>query len=340
MRTLAIFHVDLDGVSCAVLAQYVGYKTLGVDSFFFVDYSERDNLSFFKSLVEPYDRILITDFSPLPEQLNEMLSLGKIVYIWDHHSSSEPIKEIKHKNYKIWHDLEKAGTLLFWEYLKDEFKFLLSEIKVIDYWVSLVSCYDLYKLKDSKWIEAQNCNRVLYGVMNYNKSQYDKYVRFINAILAKFNMHEELSKREVPWYWSRDELQIIERTIKKENQLLEEAKKMLKIRTDSKGNKFGLFHARSKISITCSNVLADENIDIKYLLCINTYDNEKNGILGWMKISARSRNEQEFDCTTLLGFNGHKCAAAWESGQEFSTKLWLGEINNLDYKLTEEIVNG
>jgi hypothetical protein len=64
------------------------------------------------------------------------------------------------------------------------------------------------------------------------------------------------------------------------------------------------------------------------MISINTYAGP-NGT-PWQKLSARSRNEEEFNTLLLEDFKGHKCASGREAGSDFSRKLWDGEIKNIN----------
>jgi oligoribonuclease NrnB/cAMP/cGMP phosphodiesterase (DHH superfamily) len=320
--TLLLSHNDLDGQGALILSFYFGLR---IDNFYICDYKDREYPEY-KNMFKAFDKIIFTDFSPTKDHLIELLEMGKNVEIYDHHLSSEELLEVRELykgNLVLVHDKERSGTKIFYEeYLKNG-SFEKSKIKEsVNKFVNLVNVYDLYLTDNPIWNEALNLNRVLYGMLSYKENQYNKYKKFIANILNK------LYNNSV-WVWSEEENKIIERDQAKENRLFENALYNLKERVDDRGNKFGLFTESSKISILCHRILKERK-DLKYVICINTYSGEDG--TGWKKLSARSRNEEEFNTLDLEGFNGHKCASGRECEIEFSKCLYAGEIPDIRYR--------
>ena len=316
MKSVLITHNDLDGLGSVVLSEFFNLK---FDLIYFLDYSERDDEEFFKDLIKEYDIIEMADFSPPVSELNWILENNKMIAVYDHHDSSEVIKEIIHPNFKLFHDKERCGTkILFEEYIKPRFKRMKP---IVEEFVNLVNTYDLFKSDHLLWQEAQALNRVMYSSLNYGQFQWELYGRFIKGIVYKLEHQDK-------WSWNDYEMEKINKDIDKENKMYEGSKRILQTRTDEKGNKFGLFHNRGKLSIICQRLLK-EYPDLKYIIAINTYDGV--GGVGWQKLSIRSRDEKEFDCTNLKDCKGHKQAAGASCEIEFAKDLWMGKINSIAY---------
>jgi oligoribonuclease NrnB/cAMP/cGMP phosphodiesterase (DHH superfamily) len=315
MKRAIFSHTDLDGIGSIILTEYFEIK---FDLVYFSDYKDNEDPEYLK-IYDDYDEIVIADFSLPKEKIEELLQKGKIIYLFDHHDSSESLKEIIHPNFKIFHSKEFCGTKLFFEnYIKPQFKRMKP---IVEEFVTLVNTYDLFKSDDLLWIEAQKLNRVMYSTLDYGQDQWNLYGRFINSIVNKL-------KTESKWNWNIIETEKINKDILKENKMYEASKRILQTRTDSKGNKFGLFHNRGKLSIICQRLLK-EFYGLKYIIAINTYDGVDG--VGWQKLSIRSRDENEFNCTHLRDCKGHTQAAGSSCTVEFGKDLWMGKVNALEF---------
>lgn len=295
-------HYDLDGLGCIILAKYFEINYDGID---IIDYETfNDNPDRFYH----YDEIHFTDISPPEDLYIDLINKGKIIYIFDHHE-----KGLIYKNKEnCFIDLDYCGTYIYFRWLYNKKR----APSVLSRFVNLVDVYDKWREKHKDWKEAQNLNRVLRSKTDYRKEGIAKYKDFINIQLRRL----KISKRH--YHFSNFELGNIENQIYKEKIALEKARNLLKIRTDGRNYKFGIFKANSKISQSCSSLL-DENPDLKYIICINTY----KGMNG--RVSIRSKGS--FDCNWLLGFEGgHKnaCGATFE--KDFVAALWKG--GELGYK--------
>jgi oligoribonuclease NrnB/cAMP/cGMP phosphodiesterase (DHH superfamily) len=308
-------HCDLDGIAGKVLSKYFVQE---FDDYIILDYNFERTDEVLKNRILEFDYIVFSDFCPPKEFIENLLSLNKVVYIYDHHDSSEWIKEINHKNLVVVHDLNRCGTKIYYEeFIKPQFNRIP---KIVNDLVKLVDTYDLWKLNDPLWEEAQNLNRVLYKVIDWNSDFQNQWESFIDLILRKlYNCNE--------WMWTDYEQKLIKIAIDKENKIYNESNNMLQKRVDEKGNKFGIFKASSKISIVCSRLLK-EHLDLEYIICINTF---KLAEQKEFRLSVRSR---EFDCTQLEGVEGHKEAAALVLDKfDMFNDLLNGKINSIKYKI-------
>lgn len=308
MTTLLISHTDLDGAGAIILLDYFKFY---YDKLMCLNYDDvtPDKEEIYKDFLT-YDKIVCTDFSLPKEKVEELLAIGKIIEIYDHHESSEPLKEITHPNYKIIHDQTKAGTLIVFEQFKPS---NVRVKKIIRQFAELCSTYDLYKTKDPLWEDAQNINRVLWGCLNWDGVGAEKFSFIKDFWFNKMNNNNE-------WFWSEFEKKKIASAVASENKAYIEAKSTYKEYIDEKGLKFGIFVVNKKVSITANRILNDKpNID--YVVVVNTYE-------GWGKLSLRSLDK--FDCTKIA--NGHRNAGGMTVSQEDAIALYKG-TKNLPYKL-------
>lgn len=260
-------HYDLDGLSCIILAKYFKIDYDGMD---IIDYETFENNP---ERFYSYKEIHFTDISPPKELYDDLKSKGIVIYIFDHHERGL----IYEKEENCFIDLNYAGTKIYFNWLS-EGKRIPS---VLSHYVHLVDTYDMWRKTHEDWEEAQNLNRVLRSKTLHGINGIKKYEGFILSQLNKIDR----AKRD--YYFTDVEKSKISDHVYKETTALDKARKILQVREDERGFKFGLFMARAKISQSCTRLL-EENSDFSYIVCINTY----NGIDG--KISVRS--PEEFDC--------------------------------------------
>jgi oligoribonuclease NrnB/cAMP/cGMP phosphodiesterase (DHH superfamily) len=305
MSKIILNHVDLDAAGCRIVIDYLGYE---YDKMLFCDYNQFDLEENFNMLLD-YDTIVCTDYSLSVDVVMKLLNLGKMVEVYDHHESSELLKEIVHPNFKLVHSKIMSGTKIVFNSFKKNIRYKKSLIQFVE----LVNCYDMFDETSPLWEEAQNMNRVLWNCVNWN-SEEDKFTFIFDYWLHKID-------RQSTWTWSAFEKTKIEKAIKVENEEYIKSKVSFKILEDAKGLKFGVTVATKKVSIIANRLLKDFP-SISYIAIINTYT-------GWNKISLRSRDEKEFDCTRIA--NGHKCAAGLEVEEELAKGLYAG-THQLQYK--------
>lgn len=268
------------------------------------------------------DVILVTDVSTSKEAWEFYCSLGRPVYIFDHHEISMSLMGEK----DCFVDTKKAGTKLYAEWLIKETGLVMNGAWT--QFVSLVDVYDRYDDESELWEKAQHLNRIFWGTIKYFLAQDDaqRYETFSQIQLQKFSN---------PFFmFTAYEQTIIEKELRKEFDAYRVARLVLQQRTDSKGNKYAMWYGPSKISIVCYRLLQDFP-DIDYVIAINTFNAEKssgkreNKVNG--KLSIRSRKTSDFDVTQLKNINGHKAAGGGQFDVDFVTKLWMNKNVHLEY---------
>jgi len=316
MKTILITHQDLDGEGCFVLGEHFQTK-LEIDYIMGENY-DFDNNPELIEFIETFDRIIITDLSVSEETAKRWKEMGKLLHFFDHHGGT---KWIENYGESKWDDT-RCGTLIFWqEFIKPKVK---RYPKIIDQFAELVDVYDCWRQENPLWGEAKNLNSVLYGIKNYNPSlsPYEQAEPFYKLMLKKFQKLPE-------WRWTKQELEIIERSNKREQEMYDRARDNLSIRMDSRGLWFGVCMIPSKISLVASRILEEEE-NLDYLILINSY----GGVSG--KISSRSRNG--FVCPSLACIEGHDPAAATQLSPEKAIELF--ENKSLCFKYKEDYTEG
>ena len=318
MSILVLNHCDLDAVGCKIVLDYFGFY---YDRMISINYDSLDNLEKFEKdySILDYDKIICTDFSLPTVYVKKLLSLGKIVEIYDHHDyeNNELTKDllsIKHDNYKIVHDTAKCGTSIVAQEFKGRFRLK----PIFNQFIKIVETYDLYKKKDALWVDAENCNRVLWGCINWSETDSIKKFDFICSYwLNKIHSYDN-------WFWSDFEQQKITRAKEIEQEAYTQAMLTYKTAIDDKGIKYGMAVAEKKISTVASLILENKK-DIVYLIMFNTYHKE------WGKLSLRTLEDSGFDCTQFVECQGHKEASGGSVDSELAKKIYRG-IKKLTYK--------
>ena len=170
MQTLHISHNDLDGLGCGVLIKkYLSGSIKTV----YLGYDDIDN--YIEENYQYYDRIIITDVSPLYGTV-EMLAGEKDVLIIDHHASSEALKDFHFTH----HDITKCATLLTYEYLLNE------GYKVEEYeeFARCINDVDMWFLKRDDSLKMS----VLFNQMGISRMEE----RFLNSPYHGFTDTEKL----------------------------------------------------------------------------------------------------------------------------------------------------
>jgi hypothetical protein len=316
LSTCVINHCDLDAVGCKIALDYLGFK---YDKMFSVNYGEVTKDT---SWIYNFDKIVCTDFSLSTDLVNELLSRGKIVEIYDHHDyenndETKGLFSINNKNFKLVHSTEKCGTAIVAEFFGKNIR-----IKpIFTQFVNIVDTYDLYKKSSPLWPDAENCNRVLWGCINWGaKEAIDKFSFICDYWTTKISYN-------TAWFWSDFEKQKIEKAIDIENKAYEQALLTYKTFVDSKGIKYGVAVAEKKISTSASRLLK-EHEDITYLIMFNTFTKT------FGRLSLRSRTN--FDCTQFEECQGHKEASGGEVSPQEAMQLYKGK-KQLTYKNILEV---
>lgn len=278
----------------------------------FTNYGLGDEYAF----LADYKKVIYVDFTP-DENARKIISDNNIeCIVIDHHESEKEVISEWSKSTKgieYIYDISKSGTLIYYEWL---LSLGYEGNSVTDYFVNLVSTYDLFLKKDSKWEEADNLNRLLYSSGKYYETDKTKcFSFFISTILWKCQNAER-------FFFNQLETSKIMVDKKKEDDiffnLINNAKSELSTRQDEKGDYFCVFRCRTKISAICSKLL-EKYKKLSYVICINNYDEDNP------KISIRSR--EDFDCLSLEGVKGHKNASGYENPtREIAEQLWNKDI--------------
>lgn len=285
-KKLLVSHIDLDGFGGLFLAKYFN-DVLNFNYFMVADYGfadDPDNWAYLTSMEE----IIFSDLS-LSEEHTKMLreDHGIKVRFFDHHSKADWLANDEDSVF----DLDRCGTKLFWEeYVKPR---IGRYPVIIDEFVTLVDTYDLWKDTDPLWTQSKNLNSVMIGLRDWGCSDP------IEASASFYALFERKIEKLKHWTETDQELRIIEKSNKREEDLFQKAKKNLMVRVDSKGKIFGVFALQAKISLVCARILKEEE-NLDYVVAFNTY----GGLTG--KLSFRSRGG--FNCNDIGVSNGHDAA--------------------------------
>ena len=305
---LFLTHIDLDAVGAIILSKYFELK---IDKYITTDYESLEKDIDLHDEILKYNKIIIVDLSLPLELYKKIVKANKEYLVFDHH---DPTKQYKDDPNVYW-DNAFSGTMIFFRYLRAN-KRLPS---VVHDFLELVDTFDMWRKKSPLWEDAQNLNRILWKNTIYQCKGEAKYKTFISIQLSKLN------KKVDEFYLTDPERYDIKEARYEENNAVNKARKILKIRTDKKGYKFGLIMASSKISLICSKLL-EENPDIIYIIAINSY----RGING--KLSVRARENSEYDCNWLTDIKGHKLSGGGNITKDDTLKLWEGCIHELEYE--------
>jgi len=318
MKSLAIFHIDLDGISCSVVARVMDLRFTEIlcrDYGFDTEDGVLDYLLTF-------DKIVMADLTFSGTVHQALLDAGINVQVFDHHDN-EMNAYVNGLAGSIL-DHSRCGTKIFFEEYacKQRGRYPV----LLKYYVELVNIYDLWKKDDLLWEEAVSLNRILYKYMNYGQS--DKLLAakdYINAQVMKIMSGSDA------WFWTSYEAQAIESAREIESLRLTQALETLTLRKDRQGKVFAVFVLPSKISYVASRVL--EMMDyLDYCVIINSY----KGVSG--KISTRS--SRGFSCPSLAAVNGHEAAAGGMLTPDDARLFLSDESLVLLYKDDPEVTAG
>jgi hypothetical protein len=307
MSTIVINHCDLDAVGCKIVLDIYNFP---YDKMLTVNYGD---ITMDSEEIYSYDKIICTDFSLPTTIVEKLLSLGKFVDIYDHHDytndeSTKGLLTLGHKNFRLYHDLTKCGTsIVAKEFKPPKYRFK----KNFSYFINLVNIYDMYQKQSPLWEDAQNCNRILWGCLDWSYKDIHKFDFICSYWINKIKNNNE-------WQWSTFEQEKINRAIQIENEEYKKAMSTYSTYIDNKGIKYGVAVASKKISIVASMIL-DNNKDIVYLIMMNTFGSK------WGKISLRTSETTGFDCTQFEECHGHKEASGGEVSEDLAKALYKGK---------------
>ena len=277
MQTLHISHNDLDGLGCGVLIKkYLSGSIKTV----YLGYDDID--SYIEENYQYYDRIIITDVSPLYGTV-EMLAGEKDVLIIDHHASSEALKDFHFTH----HDITKCATLLTYEYLLNE------GYKVEEYeeFARCINDVDMWFLKRDDSLKMS----VLFNQMGISRMEE----RFLNSPYHGFTDTEKL---------------IIMLEEERRDNYIKKAMRNIVTMKDVSGNTFTAVFAESYASELGNYIISEDISD--YVILINAQSKkislrsrkdvdirtiaENNGGGGHKNAAAFSIKNEDFDLNNIL----------------------------------------
>jgi len=261
-----IIHIgdsDLDGISTSILSLY--YVKPICKNLIQLNTGDRTMSEINNDIFNiESDIFLFTDIVPTIEFTEEILKRNKKLIVIDHHETSKEILSgLDLNKHKYYYSEDVCATKLFYNLITEN----LRKNRVIDKFVHLVDVYDCWRDNHDDWEDAKNLHYLRIKSIDWrndaDKSDNIKNFYFIESILNKF-------KNNKKFFYRYDELKKISSKRQKENKDYKEAKRKLKKRVDSEGNKYIYLECPASISII-GNRLLKENKDVKYALCRSTY---------------------------------------------------------------------
>lgn len=275
MTAQLILHItdsDLDGVGSVVLSEACGIRYDRV----IISNPRAINSDEMVATAMKFDKIIVTDLSFNEDVLNQLLTAGKTVFVYDHHKTSAYLN-----NYpNCMSDTSRCGTRLYFEevILKDSD---IVTTEIMHTFVELVDTYDRWQTDSEHWSEACDLNKIF---MFYSHSPST----FINKYAAKLR-YNTLA-------YDTDDNKALAQTASLINKSFEYAEVNMKIHEVD-----GIRAAITRHKGFCSEVgnALVKKYDLAYIILMDTK------YIG----QASARSAPDFDCTTLRGFKGHKNAA-------------------------------
>jgi len=314
-KIIHISDIDLDGISSRILAEYylrpitAKYSPILTDNRISIE-TEIDN-----KLLDSSDTIIFTDLTPSSyDNWKNLVDKNKEIYIFDHHKSA---RELLGELPNYYFDLDKCGTKIFYNALLNGKR----RKPVIKQFVELVNIYDLWKQDSPDWQKAKALHNTCYGYVDWSHYKTTpKTVMFDNFIKAQLVKFQKDSR----FIFTYKEQLIIQRALQKEESAYKQAKRSLKIRTDTKGNQYAYIECTSKLSLVASRILKELQNKIEYLIGYTTYNPNNT------KVSVRSHNN--FDVAKICtewGGGGHFNSA----GIDFKDKIKVNDLRQGKFHL-------
>jgi oligoribonuclease NrnB/cAMP/cGMP phosphodiesterase (DHH superfamily) len=294
-------HCDLDGVGC-----YLIYKTYiePIANLSIIEICDRPDIQDYDfDIYSPKTILLFTDISPVSREQYDKLSEKFKIIIVDHHKSARDFLGENLENY--YYDETKCGAKLFFDIIRQETRVK----KVIAQFVELVNTFDLYQTDSLLWKQAHDLSNIMYGYVNWaiqdTQTGLEKYEKFIDAQYDKF-----LTSKQ--FFLNVYEQSMARKAEDKEKRYFIEAKRIMKIRTDSLGNLYGYTEAKSKVS-WIAHLILKENTKLDYLVIRSTFKDRKDTIT--TRVSLRALEGSNADCALIAERyegGGHKFASSCE----------------------------
>ena len=299
---------DLDGVGSRVIAEYF---LKPISDIKIINYSDRD----FKELEDDiylHDIVIFVDIAPTVDMYESLIAEGKEVFIFDHHQTSyEELEKCNINELHYVYDIKRSGCKI----LFDSLTIRKRTKPVVRHFVNLVNTYDTWDKESDLFNEAKSMKNLLYTykIFSESVSETTSYDLFVRKILNKF-------KYNTDWFLNQFEQSSLKEKKKMENERYKDAKKSLRIDTDSLGNKFIYIEVQSYIS-EVSNRLLEEYIDsgVKYCIARNTFHKAVKD----RKLSIRSIDYDVRPIAEKWGGGGHENASgiAMESEDDYKNLI-------------------
>ena len=302
---LLVSHNDLDGIAAVVIALLYGFDG---DIYIAPNPQQIPEAELMK-----YDDITVTDLAPSDELMKSLISKGKTVRVYDHHSSAEHIR-----NYEgCILDVNRCGSRIYAELYEND-NCVREFIRRVDLWDRFVhrdSDFRLgVELNDYFAAINRSLEQALFGYF-----ENTRFTSFVSIILDKLKMPRfEYTKNEKI-------LISIEQDYYKHDYNL--TMKTLSKRVDSKGFNFAVCELpkSANSSLILNNIQKEQKLS--YIIALI----EVPPRASYQRISARAIDER-VDLNKLKFLNGHPLAAGGQLSINFANKLLSGIINAIDYK--------
>lgn len=299
-KVCIISDFDLDGSAGAALFH-----------FFMPSYSDTykvyqtkiNDVDLLKDIFTQNEVVIFADLAPTEETYQWLINNGKEVIIFDHHvSTRERLGDLPNYIY----DVNKSATKIVYDFFTDGLKRF--QYKNLTEFVSYVNAYDLFLTDTEDFKTGFYLNAVLmHMVMPMRRKEMEEvgYKRFIDHQLRK------IRERPERFYLSNFEKDIGKEEDERIKKEYKNARKNMKVRTDSEGRKYLYFELSAKISVVANKLI--EEIDyIDYIVVFNKYVPKD------LKFSLRARKDG-FDVRKIAekyGGGGHQSAAGIQLDDE------------------------
>ena len=292
MNTLFITHNDMDGI-----AGYIVNKCLNITFDKSISISYTANID---NYLNNYKEITCVDIVPFTEEKYlELIKIGKIIKIYDHHLSNEWVK--KYPNAVI--NTSKCGAKVYFDSIKNDYK-----NEYLENYLDIVNDFDMWNTKTKYFELSVSYDRVFKGLtkLSFHITELDKYngySNYIGLILDKFE-----KKFKDTTELERD---LINKARANERKEFIYIKHNIKFGNDSNNNRYGYISLFIFSEYVIHKILELFD-DIKYIIIC------RRGI-----ISVRSL---DFDITTLKYINGHKFSGGARLPNSEINKILSGEL--------------
>ena len=258
-KPLIIVDLDLDGQGCRILFEYyLSKNNLDYD----IIQSRISDVDHLEEELLDHDLIVYADLAPTLESYNNLINMGKIVYILDHHESS---KERLGNLSNYFYDKTKSATKIVYEFLTEGLPERAIHKGIVKF-VNYVNAYDLFLTKTEDFKFGKYLHYILFSHV-FDKSTFGNqergYDNFAELQLRKFDYFKDFT-------WVPLERKYIQKEVKKEEKALREAKNSYQKRVDSQGLSYGYIELGTKVSLIASMML-EKLDDIDYMVIYVTY---------------------------------------------------------------------